>query len=100
MLEDDPLLGWRLQLLEPLVGEDSTSTRFMSTAHHIEGYLQLGHVTTEVDVLQLRVERRERVEEGAQAVDLVHECVLRHEQRERQLPVPVELGIWVPVVLV
>jgi hypothetical protein len=79
-VEDEHLLGWRVERPEPLVGEDGPAGEFVSSLHEVDGHVELRDVGAEVDVLQLGVEDGEDVQEGWQVMYLLQQRVLLDEE--------------------
>ncbi len=64
----------------PLLEQLGSPTCLVGPLHEVHRDLEVGRGPAEVDVLQLRVQRRERVHEGPEDVHLVDQAVLLHEQ--------------------
>jgi hypothetical protein len=78
-LEHGHLLAGRLRSGEPLLGELGAAAGLVASLNEVHRHLESGDLFAEVGLLQLRVEGGERVEEGAEIVDLLEQRVLLDE---------------------
>ena len=76
VLEDDPLLGRRVEPIEPLPGRAGSRDELVGAGYHVNRHVEARHLGAEVHALQLRVHHRTHVDHRLELVHLVEGPVL------------------------
>jgi hypothetical protein len=92
-VEDDQLLLRRVDQPEPFLGGPGPAWGLVSSLHEVDGDLELDCIGAEVDVLELRVQDGEDVEERGEVMQLLHQGVLLDEDVLRETTGPSELEL-------